>query len=75
MPKDKPSAQLPVGSLEWAEAKLRDDPDDLDALNIVFKHRLPRNPAKCLDTDRTEKCHRSPQKIANCDLCGRPGTV
>lgn len=75
MAKDKSSAQLPFGSLEWAEAKLREDPNDLHALNIALKLGLKRNPAKCLDTGLTEKCRRSPQRIANCDLCGRPGTV
>lgn len=75
MAKDKSSAQLPTGSREWAEARLREDPNDLDALNIDLKHGLTRHPAKCLDTGLTEECQRSPEKFANCDLCGKPGTV
>jgi hypothetical protein len=38
--KCKLSAQLPIWSYEWAEARLRENPSDPIALEIVLQHEL-----------------------------------
>jgi hypothetical protein len=75
MAKTKSSAQLPIGSLPWAEAKMDEDPEDNYALGIRLKHRLPNAPARCQNTGGTEKCRRRPERMSKCDLCGKRGGI